>query len=132
MKRDAAIAVGTALIVAGITYGLAAMKLELLPTPSHPYTTAPVGQQIVNGRVIMRVNGEPVTEGEFDAAFSQLPEDAQRQLVNPQGKTAFAEQVVRYKILEQEARRLGVDRDPRVSAAMSADRMSILAAAAAQ
>ena len=132
MKRDAVIAVAVALIVAGITYGLAAIKLELRPTPSRPYTTAPVGQQAVNGRVIMRVNGEPVTEAEFEAAFSQLPEDAQRQLANPQGKTAFAEQVVRYKLLEQEAHRLGVDREPRVAAAINADRMNILAAAAAQ
>ncbi len=132
MKKDSLIAFAVALIVVGICFGLASMKLDLKPTPSKPFTTAPVGAIAPGGHVIMRINGEPVTEEEFNAAFSQLPEDAQRQLANPGGKTAFAEQLVRFKLLEQEARRLGVDRDPRVAAALSADRMNILASAVAQ
>lgn len=131
MKRDATIALIAIVLTAGICYGLAAIKLDLKPNTSRPYTTAAVGEQI-SGHVIMRVNGEPVTEEEFEAAYTQLPEDVQRQLSSPQGKTAFAEQLVRYKLLEQEARRLGVDKDPKVAGAISADRTSILATAAAQ
>jgi peptidyl-prolyl cis-trans isomerase C len=131
VKKDLLISLAVALIVIGICFGLASIKLDLKPTPSKPFTTAAVGEA-VGGRVILRVNGEPVTEAEFEAAFAQLPEDAQRQLANPGGKTAFAEQLVRYKLLEQEARRLGVEKDPRVAAALSSDRMNILAAAAAQ
>ena len=73
-----------------------------------------------------------MTEEEFAAVFSQLPEETQRQYSNPQGKSAFAEEMVRYKLLEQEARRLGVDHDPKVAAVVSADRMNILASAVAQ
>lgn len=131
MKRDAIIALIATVVTTGICYGLAIIKLDLKPNLSRPYTTAEVGQQ-VSGHVIMRINGEPVTEEEFGAAYAQLPEDMQRQLSSPQGKTAFAEQFVRYKLLEQEARRLGVDRDPKVAGAIAADRTSILASAAAQ
>ncbi|MEK6373535.1 MAG: peptidylprolyl isomerase [Acidobacteriota bacterium] len=131
MKRDAIIALIATAVTTAICYGLAIIKLDLKPNLSRPYTTAEVGQQ-VSGHVIMRINGEPVTEEEFGAAYAQLPEDMQRQLSSPQGKTAFAEQFVRYKLLEQEGRRLGVDRDPKVAGAIAADRTSILASAAAQ
>jgi parvulin-like peptidyl-prolyl isomerase len=131
MKRDAAIAIAVILIVTGVTYGLAIIKLDLKPIASKPYSTAAVGEQ-PNGHVIMRVNGEPVTEEEFAAVFSQLPEETQRQFSSPQGKDAFAEQMIRYKLLEQEARRMGVDRDPKVSAVIAAQQMDILANAAAQ
>lgn len=131
MKKDATIALIAIALTAGICYGLAAIKLDLKPTRSAPFNTA-VGQQNSNGHVIMRVNGEPVTEEEFQAAFAQLPEDIQRQLASPQGKTAFAEQLVRLKLLEQEARRLGVDKDPRIAGAVAADRTNLLASAVAQ
>jgi peptidyl-prolyl cis-trans isomerase C len=131
VKKDPVIALIAIALTAGICYGLALIKLDLKPSVSRPYTTAPVGEQI-SGHVIMRVNGEAVTEEEFEAAYAQLPEELQRQLSSPQGKTAFAEQYVRYKLLEQEARRLGVDRDPKVAGAISADRTSILASAVAQ
>ena len=131
MKRDAAIAVAVVLIVVGVVYGLAAMKLQLRSTPPAPYSTAAVGPH-VSGNVIIRVNGEAVTEDEFVAAYSQLPEETQRQLSSPAGKSAFAEQLVRYKLLEQEARRQGIDKDKRVAAAIATDQMNILASAAAQ
>jgi len=132
MKKDALIALAVILIVTGVTYGLYVIKPNLKPITSRPYTTAAVGEQPGGGHVILRVNGEPVTEEEFAAVFQQLPEEAQRQYSSPQGKTAFAEEMVRYKLLEQEAHRLGVDRDPRVAAVVSADRMNILASAVAQ
>src|SRR5262245_30634922 len=131
MKKDAVIAIAIIIVVAGICYGLSVIKLDLPPLASAPYSTAPVGAQ-VTGHVIFRVNGEPVTEEEFDAAFAQLPEEQQRQLANPAGKSAFAEQYIRYKLLEQEAQRLGLDRDPKVAGVISSERMNILASAAAQ
>jgi parvulin-like peptidyl-prolyl isomerase len=132
LKRDAIIAILVIALVAGICYGLSLMKLDLPPTPSAPYSTAKVGAQ-AGGNVVMRVNDEPITAEEYEAAFAQLPDDVKQQLTaTPQGKTAFAEQLVRYKLLEQEARRLGVDKEPRVAAMIAADRTSILASAVAQ
>jgi peptidyl-prolyl cis-trans isomerase C len=130
VKRDAAIAVVVIAAVFGACYGLATVKLDLKPIASQT-SAAPAGAA-ANERVIIRVNGEPVTESEFQAMFAQLPEDMQKQLLTPQGKQAFAEQLVRVKLLEQEARRLGVDRDRKVAAALAADRANILASAAAQ
>jgi len=131
VKKDLVVAFAVILIVVGVTYGLAVIKPNLKPITSAPYSMAAVGQQ-PSGRVIMRVNGEPVTEEEFAAVFSQLPEETQRQFSSPAGRSAFAEQMVRYKLLEQEARRLGVDHDPKVAAVVAADRMNILASAVAQ
>src|SRR5438094_3587145 len=107
VKRDATIALIAAVVTAGICYGLAVIKLDLKPTISSPFSTS-LGEKSAAGHVIIRVNGEPVTEEEFAAAFAQLPEDMQHQLATPQGKSSFAEQVVRYKLLEQEALRMGV------------------------
>ena len=132
MKKDLVIALVAVLVVFGICYGLAAMKLDLPPIASAPYSTAEVGPQAAGGgHVVMRVNGEPVTEEEFDAAFAQVPKEMQRQLTSPQGRMAFAEQYVRYKLLEQEAHRLGADKDPQVAATLAAFRTNVLASAAA-
>jgi parvulin-like peptidyl-prolyl isomerase len=80
----------------------------------------------------MRVNGDPVTESEFAAAFSQLPQEMQQQFASEAGKQAFAEQMVRLKILEQEGNKMGVEKDPKVAGQLAADHLNIIAAATAQ
>ena len=132
MKKDAVISVLAVIVVAAVCFGLAAVRPPFQPTESKPFTyelgVAPQG----TGRVVLRINGEPVTETEFEAIFLQLPEDVQRQFSSETGKMAFAEQVIRIKLMEQEARKLGLDRDPKVSAQISVDRANVLANAAAQ
>lgn len=130
--RDFAIALIAIIVVAGITYGLAVSRPPFPPTPSQPFSMAPVGPSI-NGRVVMRVNGEPVTEGEFDAAFKLFPEEMQRQFSSSEaGKVELAEQIVRTKLLEQEARRLGLDQDTSVAGRIAAISDDALASAAAE
>ena len=80
----------------------------------------------------MHVNGQPVTEEEFIAIYKQLPEELQRQYANEPGKMVLAEQTIRIKLLEQEARRLGLEREPVVAAQIEADQSNILASAAAE
>jgi hypothetical protein len=130
VKKDLLIALGASVITAGICFGLARMKPDF-GRPASVMASAPAAAGKAD-RVVMHVNGEPVTETEFQVAFAQMPEDVQRQFASEQGKQAFAEQVVRLKLLEQEGRKLGVERDPRVVAQLAADRMNIVAAAAAQ
>lgn len=130
MKKDLAIAIAAILVVAAVCFGLAAIRPPFKPTQSTPFTTAAVGPTL-QGHVVMRVNGEPVTQEEFQAAFDQLPDEMKRQFASAPGKQAFAEQVVRMKILEQEARRMGLDRDPAIQAQVAAGRTDILARAAA-
>jgi hypothetical protein len=132
MKKDAILAGLAVLVIAAVSFGLSAVRPPFQPTSSKPFTyelgVAPQG----TGRVVLRVNGEPLTETEFEAIFKQLPDDVQHQFTSETGKMAFAEQVIRIKLMEQEARKLGLDRDPKVSAQISVDRANVLANAAAQ
>jgi parvulin-like peptidyl-prolyl isomerase len=130
VKKDLVVAVIAILVVAGVCYGLAAVRPPFQPRASHPFSLAPVGPT-VSGRVVLRVNGEPVTEQEFAAAFQAVPEQLQPQFANEAGKIAFAEQLIRLKLLEQEARRLGLTQDPKIQGQMAAQDAQTLANAAA-
>ncbi|HEY6844371.1 MAG TPA: peptidylprolyl isomerase, partial [Thermoanaerobaculia bacterium] len=101
------------------------------PRPSHPFSMAAVGPA-VTGRVVLRVNGEPVTEQEFNAAFQQVPEQLQPQFASEAGKIAFAEQLIRLKLLEQQAERLGLTSDPKIQGEIAAQSAQTLANAAAE
>src|SRR5437660_1396433 len=130
VKKDAIIGVSAILVISILTFGLAAMRPPFQPTRSTPFSIGPVGER-VTGRIVMRINDEPVTEAEFQAAFDQLPDDLKRQFATGPGKQAFAEQLIRMKLLEQEARHLGLDREPKIEAQLAAQRTSALATAAA-
>lgn len=131
MRKDLLIAIVAAVVVGGVCFGLAAVRPSFQPTPSHPFSTAPVGKTATGGRIVMRVNGEPITDAEFEAAYRMLPEDMQRQFANEPGKMAFAEQLVRMKLLEQEAERVGLDADPKIAGQLAAQRTDVLADLAA-
>ena len=131
MRKDIVIAITGIGLVAAICFGLALMKPDFKPFSGFHSASVPKADAGPD-HVVMRVNEEPVTESEFQAAYSQLPEDVQRQYASEPGKQAFAEQLIRLKMLEQEGRKLGVEKDPRVSGQLAADRTNILAAAAAQ
>jgi hypothetical protein len=132
MKKDAIIALLAALVVAGVCFGLAKVRPPFQPIASKPFTYEAGASPQAAGRVVMRINGEPVTQTEFETVYAQLPEEMQRQFASTPGKMAFAEQLIRLKLMEQEARKLGLDRDPKVTAQVAADRANILANAAAQ
>jgi peptidyl-prolyl cis-trans isomerase C len=133
LRKDIAIAIAGIGVVAAICFGLALMKPDFKPFSSFRSTPATEAKtETGQDHVIMKVNDEAITESEFQAAFSQLPEEMKNQFSSEPGKQAFAEQLVRLKILEQEGRKLGVEKDPKVAGQLAADRTSILAAAAAQ
>ena len=136
MRKDIVIAIAGIAIVAAICFGLAIWKSDRKPFSSlrSGSTTSTSATSTTTGpdHVIMRVNGDAVTESEFAAAFSQLPQEMQQQFSSEQGKQAFAEQMVRLKILEQEGRKMGVEKDPKVAGQLAADHTNIIAAATAQ
>lgn len=137
MKKDAVLALAAILIIAGVTYGIAATRVPPPLTPSQPFSmteaAAVAGPEAPPpGNVIMRVNGEAITENEFSAAFASMPAELQQQFANEQGKKAFADQMVKMKVLEQEARRLKLQQDPNVAGQIAANRTETLAGAAAQ
>src|SRR5258706_7744007 len=130
LRKDIVIAIAGIVIVAAICFGLAIMKPDFKPFSSHSAatSTADAGAD----HAILHVNGEAITEAEFQAAYVQLPDDVKQQFASEAGKQAFAEQMVRLKILEQEGRKLGVEKDPKVAAQIAADHTNIVAAATAQ
>ena len=132
MRKDLVLATIAIVVVAAVSFGLAAVRPPFQPTPSRPYSAAPTPTHVSGGKVVMRVNGEPITDAEFEAAYRLLPEDMQRQFATEPGKMAFAEQLIRMKLLEQEAHRVGLDDDPKIAGQLAAQRTDILADAAAE
>src|SRR5205085_4059784 len=134
-KRDAAIGITSAVVAGALCYALALTRPDLPAKLSHPFSSAPPATSNAasgTAKVVMHVNGQPVTEQEFIAVYRQLPEDMQRQYANETGRMVLAEQTIRIKLLEQEARRLGLEREPNVAAQIEADQANILANAAAE
>ena len=137
MKKDALSAVIVILVIFAFTYGISAMHAPPPLQPTQPFTmeegvaapAADAGPKPA-GHVIMRVNGDEITEQEFTAAFASMPQEMQQQFNSEPGKQAFAEQLVRLKLLEQEARRLKLQQDPNVAAQLAASRTEILGSAA--
>ena len=130
VRKDLVLALIGILIIGGICYADAATRPPFQPTVSHPYGEKTLGKT-ANSHVVMRVNGEEITQEEFEAAYQALPQDMQRQFASEPGKMAFAEQLVRMKLLEQEAHRVGLDEDPKIAGQLAAQRTDVLADAAA-
>lgn len=133
MKKDVFSAVIVIVVIFAFTYGISAMHAPPAMQPTHPFTmeehvSGP--EKEPPGHVIMRVNGEPITEEEFSALFAGLPPETQQQLGSLQGRQMFAEQVVKMKLLEQEARKLKAEDDPKVAGQLAASRLDVLVAAA--
>jgi len=139
VRKDALIALITLVVVAAATFVLATMRPNLPPTPSTPFSMAtgqPVGAVGVapakGERIVMRVNGEPVTEREFNAFLEQAPEEARAFYNSPDGRPLLAQQLVKLKALEQQARRLGVANDPEAQLRMKMAEDQVMAAFALQ
>lgn len=128
MKRDYVIPVIAIIAIAGICYGLAVMRPQFRPTPPQPFS--PMPPSISNApteKAIIEVNGEPITEKEFEIFAKQMPEEMQRQFASPQGKQAVADNLIRLKLLEQQARKSGVEDDPQLKAILGVDKMMLAA-----
>ncbi|HVG24231.1 MAG TPA: peptidylprolyl isomerase [Thermoanaerobaculia bacterium] len=140
MKRDITVALIAVAAVLAITFGLAQMRPDLPQTPSAPYTPAvshaasgaAPRMPAKSGKVVMRVNGEPITEAEFMAFLTAVPEQQRAVFAGPAGKRELANELVRMKALEQEAQRLGVEDDPEVAAQMGLLRTQVTAQRALQ
>jgi peptidylprolyl isomerase len=117
VKKDLGIALIAILAVAAIAFGLDRMRPDLPLTPTQPFAekATAVAHAPKEGKVVMRVNGQPVTEAEFNAFLNTIPEEQRAMIAsNPQGKRLLANEIAKLKMLEQEAERLGVKTDPEV------------------
>jgi peptidyl-prolyl cis-trans isomerase C len=62
--------------------------------------------------VLVVVNGRPITEGEFEFRWSELPESVRARYEHEGGKRKFLEDMIARELLLHEARRLGLDKEP--------------------
>ena len=74
-----------------------------------PATAAAASKK--EGKVVITVGTETVTDKEFDALIDTLPEQLKAQ-ARMGRKKEIAEQIARVKMLAQEARKMGLDKDP--------------------
>src|ERR1700682_3071225 len=105
LRKDAVIAAAVLAAVLGICYIF-----------YRTYPSAATKGGAGSDAVVLRVNGEPVTEMELTEAFRQIPEDAQRQFGGSPVSKAFAAQYIKLKLLADEGEKLGVEKDPRTKA----------------
>lgn len=141
MKKDLTITVVAILAVLAATFALATVRhtKDLPLTPSEPFVAAAKGESGIKpapakpGKVVMRVNGEPVTEDEFNAFTLNIPEEQRGPLIsNPQGRRVIANELAKLKMLEQEAARLGVANEPEVRTQIDMTHAQIMAMHALQ
>lgn len=136
MKKDTLFAVVAVVIVIAICVGLAAVRGFDFNPPAKSAEKSAAGGSTAKpgaegGKVVMRVNGEPITEHEFQLYLEQMPEQARPFFSSPDGRRAFSQEVVRIKALEQEGKRQGLDRDQRVVDRIAVGRTNLIAQLAA-
>ena len=91
-------------------------------TPANPVTTVTVPPD----KVILTVGEQRMTAGEFDQLVDTLPEQVRAAARGP-NKRQFAEQLVRIKILSQEARKRKLDETPAVQQQIEIQKDNLLA-----
>jgi hypothetical protein len=132
MTRDLSIAAVVIIAIAALCFGAVKMHPLTPPPPSPVVATAvsvagaPAAGEAPNGPVIMRINGEPVTENEFQLFLSTLPDNIRLMANQSEARKKIADQFVRMKVVEQEGRKLGGDKDPDVRSKMDFGHTNVL------
>ncbi len=129
MKKDIVIAAIAIVIVVALAFGLAALR------PNHSSTPAAgkdetVAKAMGSDNVVMRVNGDAITEREFNTFLQNAPAEGRQFYGSPAGRRALADELVKLKVLEQEATRMGIADDPEVKIQIAMARAQITAARA--
>jgi peptidyl-prolyl cis-trans isomerase C len=132
VKKDAVIALIAVVLVVAASWVLASVRPDRPLTPSKPFVAGSGGhvarKKIApNDKVIMHVNGEPITESEFNTFATQAPAESRQFYLTPQGRRMLADELVKLKTLEQEGRRLGIDNDPDVRSQLDSIAAQIVA-----
>ena len=94
-------------------------------TPGAPSLTAPA-PPVSPDTIVLTIGDEKITAHQFDQIVDALPAQAQAQVRGPQ-KRQFAENLVRVKVLYQEARKQKLDETPRVREELELQRENLLA-----
>jgi peptidyl-prolyl cis-trans isomerase C len=115
VKKDISIAAVAVVIVLAVAFGLSQLRPNLPAPESRPYAAAAGGKKAPgDDKIVMRVNGEGITAVEFSRFLENVPPEQREHFTTPAGRRALADEIVRMKVLEQEAKRLGITDDPEV------------------
>jgi peptidyl-prolyl cis-trans isomerase C len=136
VNRDAVTALAAVLAILLICFGVAAMRPSYPPVESHPFVASMAAgaarPAAGGGPVVMHVNGEPVTQKEFELYLTAAPEQMRSLASTPEGRRVLAEQLVTMKVLEQDGRKMNAEGDPDVALQMSLMRANAAAGYALQ
>ncbi|HXI12119.1 MAG TPA: peptidylprolyl isomerase [Thermoanaerobaculia bacterium] len=80
--------------------------------------------------VLATVNKMEIRQSEFDIALASVPENMRMSLASVPARRELLDELIKMKLLESEARRLGVEKDPAVASRVSMATGNILANAA--
>jgi parvulin-like peptidyl-prolyl isomerase len=131
------------LLIASVSASLLSAQ-GTTPSPAQPKTLPhpPSPQEVLAGRpggpaapavapdaVVLTVGEEKITAKEFDSYIEGLPEQLRAQARGPL-KRQMADQIVRVKLLSQQARKEGLDQDPATKARIAFQVENLLAGAA--
>jgi parvulin-like peptidyl-prolyl isomerase len=118
VKKDLLIAVVVVIVVAVGAWVLNRTRGDLPLTPSNPFggEKSADKKSDAKSKEVLHVNGAAVTESEFELFLQQAPEQARAFYASPAGRKALGDELVKLKLLEQEGRRMGIDKDPAVEA----------------
>ncbi|MDQ3280341.1 MAG: peptidylprolyl isomerase [Acidobacteriota bacterium] len=133
MKKDIVVAAVAVVVVLLLAFGLSQFRPNLPSTSSRTSAgdeSADASKSSGSGKVVMRVNGDPITDREFAMFMKGVPEQQRAFYTSPAGRKALADELVKLKVLEQEAKRLGVTDDAEVREQIQIARAQIIAAKA--
>jgi peptidyl-prolyl cis-trans isomerase C len=100
----------------------AAPPVRVVITPSTPAITAPVSPD----KVVLTVGDERMTAAEYEQLVDALPEQVRAAARGP-SKRQFAEQLIRVKLMSQEARKRKLDESPVVQHQIELQKENLLA-----
>ncbi|RKH35827.1 peptidylprolyl isomerase [Corallococcus sp. CA031C] len=76
---------------------------------------APEGQGVKKaGPVVAQVNGQPVTAPELEARLNEQPPFVRARYASPEKKREFLDNLIRFELLAQEAKKRGLEQDPEI------------------
>lgn len=89
---------------------------------------APQVTEVPADKVVLTVGEEKFTRAQIDQLIEALPEQVRTSVRGPQ-KRAFAEQLIRIKLLSQQAKRDGLDQQPMMQRQLELNKENVLAQA---
>jgi len=130
VKKDIVIAAVAVVIVVAVAFGLAELRPNVSSSSSSAEKDEAVTKALGSDNVVMRVNGDPITEREFNLFLQNAPAEGRQYYGSPAGRRALADELVKLKVLEQEGSRMGIADDPETKIQIAMARAQITAARA--